>query len=71
MKEIKENGFNYRGNSIMKHVQLGVVLGWMTSWEILVLHLSEHHLDQMRAKYSIHSHERWVHVNHYLLNMGQ
>ena len=38
-------GFNYGGNSIVKRAQAGVVLGGVTSQEVLVLHPCEHHLD--------------------------
>ena len=34
----------------------------MTTWEVLVLHPCEHHLDPMSAKCSIYSHERWIHM---------
>ena len=58
-------GFNHGGNSIIKHTQAGVVLGWVTSWEVSVLHPCEHHLDPMSAKCSIYSHEIWIHVESY------
>ena len=50
-------GFNHGGNSVVKRAQAGVVLGWVTSQEVLVLHPCEHHLDPMSAKFSIYSHE--------------
>ena len=55
---------------MVKCAPTGVVLGWVTSREVLVLHLCEHHLDPMSAKCSIHSHERWVHVEPLLMNHG-
>lgn len=58
-------------NSIVKCARAGVVLGWLTSQEVLVVYLCEHHLDAMSAKYSLHSHVRWVQVNHYSWNMDQ
>ena len=61
----KKSGFNHGGNFVVKRAQDGVVLGWVTSREVLVLHLYEHHLEPMSAKCSIHSHERWVPMNHY------
>ena len=54
----KKIGFNHGGNFVLKSAQDGVVLGWVTSKEVLVLHLYEHHLDPMSAKCSIYSHER-------------
>ena len=54
-------------NSVVKRAQAGVVLGWVTSREVPVLHLCEHHLDPMRAKCSIYSHERWIHVESLLM----
>ena len=63
-------GFNYGGNSIVKRAQDGVVLGWVTSWEVPVLHPFKHHLDPMSAKCSIHSHERWFHVESLLMKHG-
>ena len=63
-------GFNYGGNFVVKCTQAGVVLGWVTSWEVLVLHPCEHHLDPMSAKCSIYSHERWIHVESLLMKYG-
>ena len=57
-------------NFVVKHAQAGVVLGWVTSREIPVLHLCEHHLDPMSAKCSIYSHERWIHVESLLMKYG-
>ena len=51
-------GFNYGGKSVVKRTQAGVVLAWVTSREVPVLHLCEHQLDPMRAKCSIYYHER-------------
>ena len=64
MEETPCFGFNHGGNSVVKHAQAGVVLGWVTS---RVLHLCEHHLDPMSAKCSIYSHERWIHVESLLM----
>ncbi len=58
---------NCRGNSVVKRAQAGVILGWVTSREVLVLHPCEHHLDPMSAKCSIYSHERWIHVESLLM----
>ena len=63
-------GFNYGGNFVVKCAQVGVVLGWETSQEVLVLHLCEHHLDPMSDKYSIYSHEIWIHVESLLMKQG-
>ena len=63
-------GFNYGGNSVVKRAQAGVVLGWVTTREVSVLHLCEHHLDPMSAKCSIYSHERWIHVESLLMKHG-
>ena len=67
---LQADGFNHRGNSIVKHAQAGVVLGWVTSREVPVLHLCEHHLDPMSAKCSIYSHEIWIHVESPLMKYG-
>ena len=67
---VKVLGFNYGGNSVVKHAQAGVVLGWVTSWEVPVLHPYEHHLDPMSTKCSIYSHERLVHVESLLMKHG-
>ena len=67
---LQADGFNYGGNSVVKRAQAGVLLGWVTSWEVLVLHLCEHHLDPMSAKCSIYSHERWIHVESLLMKYG-
>ena len=56
--EVASFGFNYGGKSVVKRAQARVALGWVTSWEVSVLHLYEHHLDPMSAKCSIYSHER-------------
>ena len=64
------DGFNHGGNSIVKHTQVGVVLGWVTSQEVLVFHLYENHLDPIGAKCSIYSHERWIHVESLLKKYG-
>ena len=64
------DGFNHGGNSIVKCAQAGVVLGWVTSREVPVLHLYEHHLDPMSAKCSIYFHERWIHVESLLMKYG-
>ena len=68
--ELSSFGFNYGGNSVVKRAQAGVVLGWVTSREVPVLHLCEHHLDPMSAKCSIYSHERWIHVESLLTKYG-
>ena len=68
--EVASFGFNYGGNSVVKRTQAGVVLGWVTSREVPVLHLYEHHLDPMSAKCSIYSHERWIHVESLLMKHG-
>ena len=47
--------------------QARVVLGWVTSREVLVLHLCENHLDPMSAKCSIYYHEIWIHVESLLM----
>ena len=47
---LQEDGFNHGGNSIVKHTQAGVVLGWVTSREVTVLNPYEHRLDPMSAK---------------------
>ena len=62
-------GFNHGGNSVVKHAQAGVVLGWVT-WEVSVLHPCEHHLDPMSANCSVYSHERWIHVESLLMKHG-
>ena len=63
-------GFNYGGNSVVKRAQAGVVLGWVTSREVPVLHRCEHHLDPMSSKCSIYSHERQIHVESLLMKHG-
>jgi len=68
--EVASFGFNDGGNSIVMRAQARVVLGWVTSREVLVLHLCEHHLDPMSAKCSIYSHERWIHVESLLMKHG-
>ena len=67
---IESLGFNHGGNSIVKRAQVGVVLGWVTSREVPVLHPCEHHLDPMSAKCSIYSHERWIHVESLFMKHG-
>ena len=67
---LQADGFNHEGNSIVKRAQAGVVLGWVTSREVLVLHLYEHHLDPTSAKCSIYSNERWIHVESLLMKYG-
>ena len=67
---LQVDGFNHGGKSIVKCAQAGVVLGWVTSWEVPVLHLCEHQLDPMSAKCSIYSHERWTHVESLLMKDG-
>ena len=67
---LQEDGFNHGGNSVVKRAQAGVVLGWVTSREVLMLHPCEHHLDPMSAKCSIYSHERWIHVKSLLMKHG-
>ena len=47
-----ERWFHYGVNSVVKCAQGGVVLGWVTSWEVPVLHPYEHHPDPMSAKCS-------------------
>ena len=64
------DGFNHGGNSVVKGTQVGVVLGWVISQEVLVLHLYQHHLDPMSATYSIYSHEIWIHVELLLMKYG-
>ena len=63
-------GFNHGGNFVVKCAQAGVVLGWVTSQEVPMLHLYEHHLDPMSAKCSIYSHEIWIHVESLLMKHG-
>ena len=63
-------GFNYGGNFVVKRAQVGVVLGWVTSWEVPVLHPCENHLDPMSAKCSIYAHARWIHVESLLMKHG-
>ena len=46
---LQVDGFNHGGNFVVKCAQAGVVLGWVTSWELLMLHLCERHLDPMTA----------------------
>ena len=67
----KQSGFDHGGNLVVKCAGGVVVLGWVTSQEVLALHLCEHHLDPMSAKCSIYCHERWIHANHYTWNMSQ
>ena len=67
---LQVDGFNHGGNSVVKRAQAGVVLGWVTSREVSVLHLYDHHLDPMSAKCSIYSHERWIHVESVLMKYG-
>ena len=64
------DGFNHGGNSAVNRAQAGVVLGWVTSREVLVLHLYEHHLDLMSNKCSIYSHERRIHVESLFMKHG-
>ena len=56
---LQVEGFNHGGNFVVKHVQAGVVLEWVTSWEVSVLNLYEHHLDPMSGKCSIYLHEMY------------
>ena len=63
-------GLTMEENSIVKRAQAGVVLGWVTSREVPLLHPCEHHLDPMSAKCSIYSHERWIHVESLLMKYG-
>jgi len=63
-------GFNHGGNFVVKRTQDGVVLEWVTSWEVLMLYPYEHHLDPMSSKHSIYSHERWIHVDSLLMKHG-
>lgn len=65
--DVASFGFDYGRNSVVKHAQAGVVLGWVTS---RVLHLCDHHLDPMSAKCSTYSHERWIHVESLLMKYG-
>ena len=67
---LQVDGFNHGGNFVVKRAQARVVLGWVTSREVLVLHLCEHHLYPMSAKYFIYSHERWIHVESLLMKYG-
>ena len=67
---LQADGFNHGGNSIVKRAQAGVVLGWVTSREVLVLHLCENHLDPISAKCSIYSHVGWIHVESLLMKHG-
>ena len=62
--------FIHGGNFVVKRAQAGVVLGWVTSQEVPVLHPCEHHLDPMSFKCSIYSHERWIHVESLLMKHG-
>ena len=66
----KKSGYNHGGNSIVKHAQDGVVLGFVTSRKVLMLHLYEHHLDLMSANCSIYSHKRWIRVELVLMKHG-
>ena len=50
--------------------QARVVLGWVTSQDVPVLHLYEHHLDPMSDKCSIYSHERWIQFESLLMKYG-
>ena len=61
------DGFNHGGNFVVKRAQAGVVLEWVTSQEVLVLHLCEHHLNPMSAKCLIYSLERWIRVEKLLM----
>ena len=63
-------GFNHGGNFVVKHAHVGVVLGWVTSWEVSVLHPCENQLDPMSAKCSIYYHEIWIHVESLLMKHG-
>ena len=67
---LQEDGFNHGGNFVAKRTQAGVVLGWVTSREVPVLRLCEHHLDPMSAKCFIYSHGRWIHVESLLMKYG-
>ena len=67
---LQVDGFNHGENSIVKHAQAGVVLGWVTSQEVPVLHLYENYLDPMSTKCSIYFHERWICVESLLMNHG-
>ena len=66
----KHSGFNHGGNSVINHAWTGVVLGWVTSQEVSVLHLCKHHIDLMSANYSIYSHERCIYVESLLMKHG-
>ena len=63
-------GFNHGGNFVVKCAQARVVLGWVTSWEVPMLHLFEHHLDPMSVKCYIYSYERWIHFESLLMKHG-
>ena len=67
---LQANGCNHGGNFVVKRAQARVVLGRVTSREVPVLHLYEHHLDPMSAKCSIYSHERWIFVESLLMKYG-
>ena len=54
----KLSGFSHGGNSIVKCAQVGVVLGWVTSREVLVLHLSKHYMYPVIVECSIFPHDR-------------
>ena len=63
-------GFNHGENFIVKHAQARVVLGWVTFWEVSMLHPYENHLDLISAKHSTFSHEIWIHVESLLMKHG-
>ena len=46
-KGLQDLGLTMEENFIVKYAQDGVVLGWVTSREVPMLHLYEHHLDPM------------------------
>ena len=54
------DGFNYGETSIVKRAQAGVVLGWVTSQEVSMLHPCEYHLDPMIYKCSIYYHKKCI-----------
>ena len=56
-------GFNYGGNSVVKHTQDGVVLGRVTSREVLMLHPYEHHLDLMSVGWVNHLQQKKIHIS--------
>ena len=63
-------GFKHGGNFVVKRAQVGVVLGWVTSREVSMLHPYENHLYPMITKYSIYSHEIFIHVESLLMKHG-